>query len=102
LTIYDAYNNFSFNVKTNELPFIFMVHIFWDEVNFQPTFFGTFEIMIFFHDEQARFYFILFYFVGEALCCNGQFLLTIGVQFPHIVLSPQIGNKKPFVHIKLD
>jgi hypothetical protein len=26
----------------------------------------------------------------------------VGVQFPHVVLLPQIGNKKPFVHIKID
>ncbi len=59
LTIFYAYNNFSFDVKTNELPFVFMVHSFGDEVIFQPTFFGTFEIMIFSHDEQARLMFFL-------------------------------------------
>jgi hypothetical protein len=26
----------------------------------------------------------------------------VGVQFPHIVMLPQIGNKKPFVRIKID
>jgi hypothetical protein len=28
--------------------------------------------------------------------------LLVRVQFPHITLLPQIGNKKPFVCIKID
>jgi hypothetical protein len=26
----------------------------------------------------------------------------VGVQFPHIILLPQIGNRKPFAYIKID
>ncbi len=46
--------------------------------------------------------FLFVFLVGQGLCCNGQCLLMVGVQFPHIILLPQIGNRKPFAYIKID